>query len=713
MGQVFQQWWEAWADGAITSIQPDQIPASAYPSARNTELTNVGAGEGVIASRRGARKFTQAVISGATAILGQHDYHRVSGGSSTSQHLLWSTNGRLDAADGNGNLSTITTGLATGLYPSVVTAANRCYWVNGVERKKFDGVTVQNLGLVRPATADWLTPVDVVASGSMPPAATYEIVLTYGNTNHGAESSRSEAKAVTTANDGNATHKITVAWSAPADTQIDTVYVYLRKTDPVLNTVFLRAATFSASALTGTLDVPDATIRSLIILAPGTSQFDPPPAGVRYLAFHEGRLFAADDYNVYYSAITAQGAFPEAFDAEAGFEPINPGDGQRITGLHVAHEMLLVFKEASVWGIFGSDPATWDVRRIIADTGCLSHRSILTVEDITYWWSAQGPVSWGGSGQPQFIGKVLLAPTVDQTGVTYASPLLFHAAADLTNQRILFAVPVSGQDRADLILPFNTRLNRWESTGWDPMDPASLATVLDSNGRSWVYLGSHAGELFRLSDGTNDGLPAGTTSTGTFIASSTAVSSITDVTATFGALTERKVTVVDSRGVPVSTWRARITGNTGTVLTLNTGLGPLTVGATYTYYVGGPDWQWDSRWEDFGDPFWRKRFEFLYLMLLQGNVENPVFADLAFDYVTTPERVKTIEVTTTAIGTGVWNTSLWDEATWGSLTVSQQARERIARTGRAWRVRLRQHAPDSTVVLRKLGIRAERLTDKS
>lgn len=713
MGAVFQQWWEDWGNGAITSLQPDQIPATSYPRARNTELVSVGQGQAIVAKRRGCRLSNTVPVTGDTAILGQFDYHRVSGGSGTHQHLLWSANGQLDEKDLNGNLTAITTGLASNLYPSVVTANNRCYWVNGVDRKKFDGLTVANLGLARPATSEWGTPFDVTTGGTMPPGATYEIALTYGNSVHGTESSRSEEKAVTTATDASNTHQLVVNWTTPADSQVDKVFVYVRKTNPVLNTVFLRAAEFAASALTGLINTPDATINQLVLLAPGPSQNDPPPLGVRYLAFHEGRLFAADDYNVYYSSITAQGAQIEAFDTEAGYEPINPGDGQRITGLYVAHEMLLVFKESSVWSIFGSDPSTWEIRRIIADIGCISHRSILTAENTSFWWSAQGPVSWSGSGEPQLIGKILLAPTVDPTGVVYASPLLFHAAADVVNQRVLFAVPSSGQDRADSIIPFNYRLSRWEATSWDPVDPASLATVADANGRPWVFLGSHAGYLFRLSDGTNDGLPAGTTSRGTFVAAATSTLTITDATAAFGTLVERKVTVVDSTGMPVSTWRARITSNTGTVLTLATAVGQLTVGATYTYYVGGPDWQWDSKWEDFDDPFWRKRFEFLYLSLVEGDPDSSVYADLAFDYSEDASKVRSIQINTVTAGTGVWNSSQWNAATWGELQPSDLARERIARTGRAWRVRLRNHEPDASVILRKLGIRAERLTDKN
>lgn len=712
MGEVFQQWWEDWADGAITSLQPDQIPPTSFPSALNTELVSIGGGQAVPAKRRGFRLFNETAVTGSPAIIAQHDYRRVSGGSSTSQHLLWSSTGRLDLIDLNGNLTNLSTALSVGLYPSVVTANNRCYWVNGVDRLKFDGSTVSNFGITRPSTVDWSTPTDVTTGGTMPAGATYEIALTYGNSSAGAESSRSEAKSVTTASNGNDTHQITVTWTAPSDAQVDKVYVYIRKTNPVLNTLFLRIGEFAASTLTGTLNAPDATINQLLILAPGPSQFNPPPAGVRFLAYHDGRIFAADDYNVFYSAITAQGAFVEAFDEEVGFQPINPGDGQRITGLHVAAEQLLVFKEQSVWGIFGSDPATWEVRNIIPDVGCISHRSILTIEGVTYWWSEQGPVAWSGGGKPEPIGKALLEPTVSPSRVQHGNPVLIHTAADIVNQRVLFAIPTSGQDRCDSILPFSYRLGRWESTGWDGIDSASLAVVDDGTGRPWVYLGGHAGQLFRISDGTNDGLPSGTTSTGTFVASGTTQSTITDLTATFGSLVERKVTVVDSRGIPVSGHRARITSNTGTALTLNTAVGQFTVGSTYTYYIGGPDWQWDLKWEDFGDPFYKKRWEFLHLAVVGGNPESSIYADFAFDYVTTPTRVKTVEIDSTSLGDGIWNTSSWNVATWGELRQSGTTRERIAATGKAIRVRVRNHEPNASVILRKLGLRAERVTDK-
>jgi hypothetical protein len=75
-------------------------------------------------------------------------------------------------------------------------------------------------------------------------------------------------------------------------------------------------------------------------------------------------------------------------------------------------------------------------------------------------------------------------------------------------------------------------------------------------------------------------------------------------------LVDRYVTLEDSSGVLVA--QRKITSATGTTLTVPSITG-LTVGAVYTFHVGGPCFEWDTKWSDGGAPSVKKRFYWFFL----------------------------------------------------------------------------------------------------
>lgn len=491
------------------------------------------------------------------------------------------------------------------------------------------------------------------------------------------------------------------------DPQVDTVRVHIRK--QATNAYLFRLNTGTGyNVTTGgwsvaygsvALDLTDAQLEAMTALTPSTSENDRPPAGVTHLCWHNSRMFAADTTTLYYSKV----ALPEAFDANF-FEYINPNDGQEITALKSIGGVLIIFKTHSIWGLFGDDPNNWYLRNLDPQTGCAAARSIVTVEGKTYWWSEQGPWMWTEGSDPFPLGKELIQPTVspEHLSAAYASEVV--AAVDVVTSRILFAVPTVGQTRNDRILPYNYRLGRWEASLWDPMDAASLCAFVDDDEFPFICLGNYAGELFRMSQGDTDGVDSGTVA-GVFVPTASSALGITDSGAAFQAnLAERRVTVVDSDGVYVG--RRRIVSNTATTLVLASVLTGLTADATYTYHVGGPDFQFDTRWATFDAPFDKKRFEYGFFEGLSA-AGTVLAMDLRFDY--NPEAGQTRFLTLTGAST-TWDAPIWDTAGAYGTSVRITERFRIGRTGRAWSLRLRNAAADTPITLYKLGMQAEMMT---
>jgi hypothetical protein len=104
------------------------------------------------------------------------------------------------------------------------------------------------------------------------------------------------------------------------------------------------------------------------------------PPAYEFAVHHQERLFVNDTQNpqyLWYSDL----AEPFTF-ASTNFIKIADGDGEKITGLGVQGNSLVVFKEASVWLIYMPDttPSNWIRIRSDAKYGGASHRSIVPYE---------------------------------------------------------------------------------------------------------------------------------------------------------------------------------------------------------------------------------------------------------------------------------------------------------------------------------------------
>lgn len=689
---------ESWAGGVNTSVQPDQIPPTCSPRAYNTALAFTGNGEAIISKRRGMSVMNATPITSTPAILGGAEFRKLSGGAFTAYTILCSDAGRVDAISTSGVLSEVdAAGLTAGThFPSFAVLNNLIFVVNGQDRKKYDGTSWTNFGIAAPGTAPTLA-----AGAAGTPNGTYQCRVTFFNSSTGTESSAGP----TSANQAVASQILAVsAIPTSADTQVTSRKIYIRNT--VTQTNFYLAGTISDNVTTTfNFNAADST---LITLGPDTAENDRPPSGIKYLASHRGRVFAADDTTLYYSKPNK----PENFDPDFA-EPIFPSDGQKITGIHAAHDILLIFKTNALYGLFGDSPNDWVVRLIDPDVGCTSFRSIRSVEGRTFWWSEQGPVQFSGEGRPELIGLPVIATTISSDNLNFAQLDIICAEVDFPRQRIMFAVPGVSQTKNTLMLPFNYRLGVWESDKWDPMDVSCLFTSQDGNGQPWVFVGNYEGQVFKWWNADHDGVASGTTS-GTFIASGTSVTTVTDLTAAFdttgGGLVERKVTILDSNGRAIGSTRQKIASNNATSFTLGTAVQGLTNLATYTYIIGGPFWEFDTKWEDHDLPFVKKRFEFFNAQMAATSENVTVTIDLAFNFDTSSGQAKALTFVTSAPD-ATWDASLWDSASYGTQAQVPK-RLRVGRTGRSWRARFRNYYPSQSVSLLKVAMRGSTLGTK-
>lgn len=706
---------ESWEGGVNTAAPADLIAANTSPRALNSAFQMLSGTVCAQGKRGGCTVVNVSPIGSQPAVTGQFQFRHRSGATTTEIfHLLVDSLGGLKkkqadttlaAADGS-NTNPFTNGY---YLPDAAVMGNRITIVNGQNQIVFNGTKAFQSGIVAPA-APTLTATGVgVMNGA------YDVATTYYDSATGLESSRSTS----TTSAVLVNQQLKVDWVAYAGQHPTThVRVYIRKQS--LGGDFALAATVAVGSTTTTLNLNDAAILALIILAPDTAQNNPIPSSVASVAAHVSRLFACDLQFVYYSNLDQ----PEAFDPD-NFFTTNVDDGKPLTAIHSAHEVLIIWKRDSMWALYGEDPSTWIVRLVSPEIGCLSPRSVVTVDGITYWWSEQGPMAWNGSGAPVAVGLGRLDPTINPVlalnasaldptpGLSYVGPV---AAADIVNQRVLFGLPSINNTVNDIILPYNYRLQQWESSGWQILDAASLAAIEDFNSIPQVFLGSYKGQIFQLSNTDfSDGIvyptnPASSLTTRSGTATAGTSTTLTDSGATFNlSLPGRYITIYDSVGGVQQ--RKRIASNTTTVITLDTGqtFSPVPSAGT-RYAIGTIDLEFDTSWRTFGAPFRKKRHEFGYFLMSSNSSGATVYIDLFTDYNTT-NPVKTYTLTTAGAGL-IWDSGLWDSGLWGGAGIIR-SRKRLAKVGFVYRYRVRQNTPDADLTILKLGCRAEALTDKA
>lgn len=714
--------------GVVTSGEPDREDLrQALVRGENTMFTKIAARVGTIRKRFGctvanAVPFANTSATAGPAVVGGSHYIFDNGGSEERYTVLVLADGSIALAQDDGSSTDITADatlagvLTVGAEtPDMAVMNNRLFVTDGLGGK----VSLQGTAAVDWGVAPWtITSAVGGAAGAM--TGDYDLVVTLFNAQTGAESEISAVTSVT----GLASEKldITLPSKAVGETHFY-ARVYIRKPDegPGLYRVLagtgytggttMGFALASASpTVTVTIDVDDTTLEDLILTPPPVGSRGLPPSGIKYLAVFGNRLFVADNTAVYWS----EPDLPDAFNP-LNTEPIRSPNGGYIKGIKTVPidentSILSVHTATARHQLTGTvDPATWDWSVADPDLGATSSSGIVVHGGLLFWWTPKyGPVMRDPVAQEAaYIGRELISTATAASTLNASMMHLIRGAGE--SGRVVWAVPDPSQVRNTRMISFNTDMRRWESTNWDPMDIGCLFSNYDTAARSYLALGNYNGQLFRLLKAGNDGVRAGTTS-GTFVAGSDTVLSITDGTASFdttgAGLIERKVTLVGPDGLVHGTVRPRIVSNTATGLTLNEAFTGLTVGATYTYLIGGPNFAIETYWWNMGLPFVTKRFDKLYLQFRADSGVSQIVMNTAFSN----DALNKLEATGVDFTSENWDSAFWDIANWDSVAVLNRT-VGLVQTGINARVQIRNPYPDQGFEVLKIGLLARQLGD--
>lgn len=186
----------------------------------------------------------------------------------------------------------------------------------------------------------------------------------------------------------------------------------------------------------------------------------------------------------------------------AKFVDINPGDGDVITGLAKFQNVLVIFKEHSIWQLTFDTSGSTVVSQISASQGCVSHKSVDNVENDVFYLSRDGYYVLGN--EPNYYNVIRsneLSNRINPTIQTISSGNLDRAASIFYNFRFYSSIASGGTAYNNKTLTYDRRYLGWSIN--DHIHANSFTEFIDSSGdRHLYYASDDEAKVYEIETGT-------------------------------------------------------------------------------------------------------------------------------------------------------------------------------------------------------------------
>ena len=170
---------------------------------------------------------------------------------------------------------------------------------------------------------------------------------------------------------------------------------------------------------------------------------------------------------------------------EANVIDIRKNDGDKITGIGIFQDVLVVFKERAIYQITFDSSGNPTVTPVTYATGCISHRSIVNVENDMSFMSREGHRVLGN--EPQFftairtqVLSVRIQPSIDAINKQYYS----RCNGVYFDNKYILAYPVSSS-AISKTLTYDRRFQAYSL--WTNFNARAMCKYIDSTNNEDLY----------------------------------------------------------------------------------------------------------------------------------------------------------------------------------------------------------------------------------
>lgn len=180
---------------------------------------------------------------------------------------------------------------------------------------------------------------------------------------------------------------------------------------------------------------------------------------------------------------------PETILPESFFE-VRTNDGDRTYGLQTFNNYLLILKEHSFHKLIGTNADNYQLVQLSTDYGCLSQRTILTIDQSAYWLDRKGILQFTGANWSIISGPI---ENVFRRMNVDAAKEKATAVHHIYRNQIWFGIPVDGSTVNNLTVVYDYLVQAW--TFFDGYNASSYAYMKGSLNRQTAWRGDYSGMI--------------------------------------------------------------------------------------------------------------------------------------------------------------------------------------------------------------------------
>lgn len=174
----------------------------------------------------------------------------------------------------------------------------------------------------------------------------------------------------------------------------------------------------------------------------------------KYIELHYERTWLADDNTLYASKDLDPDDFTTPTDKlnvnQHGAEIVAySNDGSKVVGLHVIYDDVVIFKEKSLFRIYGNNPNNYTKVQVFSSNGAIADKSIVPTNKGAYFISRHGIWLYDGSN------CTLVSQEIEEIFKNANEDALSKACACYYDDRYILAIPYGTSTENNLIVEYN------------------------------------------------------------------------------------------------------------------------------------------------------------------------------------------------------------------------------------------------------------------
>lgn len=185
----------------------------------------------------------------------------------------------------------------------------------------------------------------------------------------------------------------------------------------------------------------------------------------------------------------------------AQFIDVRVNDGDRITGLGRFQDVVIVFKERSIYQLTFDDTSNPTISAITGSTGCVGHKTIENVENDLYFLSREGVRVLGN--EPNFFTAIrtnLLSIRIQTEMDSINSQYYEKCNAHYFDNKFMLSVPTTSSSIARTYV-YDRRFQAWSV--WTNFNANAYIKFVDSSNSEFLYfLDDDGTQVNKLTPGT-------------------------------------------------------------------------------------------------------------------------------------------------------------------------------------------------------------------